>query len=592
MSQGAAESAPSHALNMALGLLQSHDWPTRLRLWSGLTLFAFVTTHLTHHALGLVSLGTMERALEFFLRIWTTRTGEAVLGTALAVHLTLVSAKMVSRTTLRMPAVEWVRLVLGLLTLTLLSVHLASNIYLYEVLELPHGYAPYLLKIWPWAWPLQFVLMVSAWSHGCIGIHLWLRLRPGYRRLQPVWLGLAVLVPALALTGLLSAAEVSHARALDPKWVKDNLEDFAYTADVGSRLMRMNLILVAGIACLIAGAQGLRQLLILRNRRRGVRIRYPGRDVLVPRGSTVLEASRMHGIPHASICGGRGRCSTCRVRVSGGGAWLAPAGEDELKVLARIGAPENVRLACQVRCEGDLEVVPLVPPTVGPDAARPQGRFMFGTEIDIAILFSDIRGFTRLSEHTLPYDVVHLLNQYFETMSEAIESHQGHVDKFIGDGLMALFGLRQGPAAGCRSALAAAREMATRLVELNERLAHTLPEPLQIGIGIHAGSAIVGEMGHKTAAAVTAVGDAVNTASRVEGLTKKTGTQLVVTARVAELAGVDLTAFKRFRAAVKGKAEPLHIYAVPSALDLPEWLTRPPKRLSFERQPAAGPAGG
>lgn len=551
-------------------------------------MFAFVATHLTHHALGLVSLGTMERGLDFFLGVWTTRTGQVVLGTALAVHLTLVSAKVVTRTTLRMPAVEWVRLVLGLLTLTLLTVHVASNIYLYWVLELPHGYAPYLLNIWPWVWPLQFALLVSAWPHGCIGIHLWLRLRPAYRRLQPLWLAIAVMVPVLALTGLLSATEVVHVRALDPKWVKDNLEDFTYTADVGTRLLRINLILVAGIVCLIAGAYSLRYLLMLRKRRRGVRIRYPGREVLVPRGSTVLEASRMHGIPHASICGGRGRCSTCRVRVSAGAETLAPANEDELKVLRRIGAPEQVRLACQIRPEHDLDVVPLVPATVGPDAARPQGRFVFGTEIDIAILFSDIRGFTSLSEHTLPYDVVHLLNQYFETMSEAIEVHHGHVDKFIGDGLMALFGLSQGPAAGCRNALAAAREMAIRLAELNGRLAHTLPEPLRIGIGIHAGSAIVGEMGHKTAAALTAVGDAVNTASRVEGLTKKTGTQLVVTARVAELAGVDLTAFKRFRAAVKGKIEPLQIYAVPSALDLPEWLTRPPTGSSSMRRADAG----
>jgi adenylate cyclase len=255
--------------------------------------------------------------------------------------------------------------------------------------------------------------------------------------------------------------------------------------------------------------------------------------------------------------------------------------------LRRIGAPERVRLACQVRCERDLEVMPLVPPNVGPDAARPQGRFVFGTELDIAILFSDIRDFTRLSEQTLPYDIVHILNQYFEAMSEAIEAHDGHLDKFIGDGLMALFGLRQDTALGCRNALAAAREMSVRLAELNARLGHSLREPLRIGIGIHAGPAVVGEMGHKTATSLTAVGDAVNTASRVEGLTKQAGAQLVVTARVADLAGVDLSGFSRIRAAVKGKEEELDVYAVPSAQDLPEWLTQPAEPRASDHSPAA-----
>ena len=317
-----------------------------------------------------------------------------------------------------------------------------------------------------------------------------------------------------------------------------------------------------------------------------MRIRYPGQEVIVPRGTTVLEASRMHGIPDASVCGGRGRCSTCRIRILSGYEAIVPASEDELKVLRRIGAPDRVRLACQVRCERELEVVPLVPPNVGPDAARPQGRFVFGTELDIAILFSDIRDFTRFSEQTLPYDIFHILNQYFEAMSEAIEAHGGHLDKFIGDGLMALFGLRQGAAMGCRSALAAAREMSVRLADLNARLSHSLREPLRIGIGIHAGPVVVGEMGHKTATSLTAVGDAVNTASRVEGLTKQTGTQLVVTARVADLAALDLSGFRRIRAAVKGKEEELDVYAVPSAQDLPEWLTQPATPQAGDMPPA------
>ncbi|MFI5399589.1 MAG: adenylate/guanylate cyclase domain-containing protein [SAR324 cluster bacterium] len=574
MSQASPAGSPRRKALAGLRLY-GHDWPTRLRLLSGLTMLTFVTTHLTFHAMGLVSLGVMERGLNVFLGFWTSGTGEAVLGTALGVHLTLVLTRVVQRTTLRLPAVEWLRLVLGLLTLFLLTVHVASNYLLYEVLELSHGYAEYLLNVWPWAWPLQFLLLVSAWTHGCIGVHMWLRVRAGYRRVQWLALGIAVLLPAAALAGLLAGAEVSRVRALDPAWVKDMTEEFAGVPDLAERLARLDLSLVLALASLVTAVFTLRALRVWRTSRHGVRLVYPGREVVVPRGTTVLEASRMHGIPHASVCGGRGRCSTCRVRVVSGYESLPPTSEDETKVLRRINAPANVRLACQVRCESELEVFPLVPPTAGPDAARPQGRFVFGTERDIAILFSDIRGFTRMTEQSLAYDTVHILNQYFEAMSQAVQLHHGYVDKFIGDGMMALFGLNEGAPAACRHAMGAAREMAERLEALNGRMSHTLFEPLRIGIGIHTGPAIVGEMGNKTATSLTALGDSVNTASRVEGLTKRLGIQLVITPRVAELAGVDLGGFKRFSAAVRGKAEPLTVIAVPSALDLPAWVGQP-----------------
>ena len=555
--------------------LRGHDWSTRLRLASGLTMLTFVTSHLAFHAMGLVSLGVMERGLYAFLGFWTSTPGEVVLGGALGTHLALVLTRVVQRTTLRLPVVEWLRLVLGLLTLFLLCVHVASNILLYWVLELSHGYAEYLLNVWPWAWPLQFLLLVSAWTHGCIGVHLWLRVRAGYRRVQTYLLGFAILLPAAALTGLLAGNEAAHVRALDPAWAKDHTGEFADVPHLAERVTRLNLSLALALLVLVAAVFALRALLVWRKARRGVLLKYPGRQVTVPRGTTVLEASRMHGIPHASICGGRGRCSTCRVRVVSGFESLPPASDDEMKVLRRIGAPANVRLACQMRCESELEVFPLVPPTAGPDAARPQGRFVFGTERDIAILFSDIRGFTRMSEQTLAYDTVHTLNQYFEAMSQAIELHHGYVDKFIGDGLMALFGLDEGAAAACRHALGAAREMAERLEALNARLSHTVREPLRIGIGINAGPAIVGEMGNKAATSLTALGDSVNTASRVEGLTKRLGIQLVITPRVGEMAGIDLSGFQRMSASVRGKAEPLAVVAVTSALDLPDWLSQP-----------------
>ena len=123
--------------------------------------------------------------------------------------------------------------------------------------------------------------------------------------------------------------------------------------------------------------------------------------------------------------------------------------------------------------------------------------------------------------------------------------------------------------AGCRAALAAARLMSERLVELNEALHAELAEPLRIGIGLHAGPAIVGEMGYGNAAALTAIGDAVNTASRLEALTKEYECELIVSAEVILRAGLDRNDFAWHETDIRGKQERLAIAVLASAQDLP-----------------------
>ena len=184
-------------------------------------------------------------------------------------------------------------------------------------------------------------------------------------------------------------------------------------------------------------------------------------------------------------------------------------------------------------------------------------------------MFADIRGFTALSEGRLPYDVVFILNRYFAAMGRAVESAGGRVDKFVGDGVMALFGVEEDSASGCRAALAAARLMSERLVELNELLSTELSEPLRIGIGLHAGPAIVGEMGYGDASAITAIGDLVNTASRLEALTKEYAAELVVSMEVVTLAGLDLPGGRRDDIDIRGRRERLAIAVFESARELP-----------------------
>src|SRR5262249_7709615 len=242
--------------------------------------------------------------------------------------------------------------------------------------------------------------------------------------------------------------------------------------------------------------------------------------------------------------------------------------EQDRKVLDRVGAPPNVRLACQTRPTANVAVVPVLPPTASPRDAQPRPGYLQGHEEEIAVLFADLRAFTRMAEHKLPYDVVFLLNRYFRAMGTAVEAAGGRLDKLIGDGVMALFGVGGRPTDGCRRALAAARRMSEGMRELNRSLANDVAEPLRIGIGIHAGPAIVGEMGHGRATSVTAVGDTVNTASRLETLTKEYNCQLVISDAVARYAQIDVEGFERHDIEIRGRLEPLTIRVIGDAQSL------------------------
>jgi adenylate cyclase len=157
-----------------------------------------------------------------------------------------------------------------------------------------------------------------------------------------------------------------------------------------------------------------------------------------------------------------------------------------------------------------------------------------GERRQVAILFSDIRDFTRRSEAMTPERLIDMLNQYFTEMTDVVHDNDGTVDKFIGDGLMAFFGAPQQLENPAQRAVEAALQMLKRLESLNARLVAQGHEALRIGIGIHVGEVIIGHVGSASRHEYTAIGDAVNTASRVEGLTKDAGYPLLVTLPVYE----------------------------------------------------------
>lgn len=547
----------------------------RLRQASGLVLVTFVASHLLNHAAGILSLEAMEAGRVAFSAVWGGVVGQIALYCGLGVHIAVALIALYRRRTLRLRGWEWAQLLLGLAVPVLLLEHAIGTRLGSEIFGLEPDYRFLQYLYWvaePRLGATQAALLLVAWAHGCIGLHYWLRTKPWYGRALPWAFALAVLLPALSLAGFVSSGVRAGALAADPAWVEAVYAAARFEPAAGpfvSYWTNAGLIAFAG---LVGGTLGLRWFVRAARRpgRKPVLTYGDGRRVPIEPGATVLETSRAHGIPHASVCGGRGRCSTCRVRLGAGAEALPPPSPAEARVLERIGAPPTVRLACQIRPAASLEVTPLLPPQAGPQDGFRQPDTSHGREREVAILFADLRGFTRLAEHKLPYDVVFLLNRYFQAMGEAVERCGGRVDKFLGDGVMALFGIDRPPAEAARQALAAARGMAAALEEINRSMAGDLPEPLRMGIGIHLGPAIVGEMGHGATRSVTAIGDAVNTASRLEGLTKEFGVQLVVSDDLAARAGVDLSGFAGRPMAVRGKREPILVRAIPAAAELPE----------------------
>jgi adenylate cyclase len=547
------------------------------RLWSGVILFVYVTTHLLNHAAGLISLNAAEMGRAVSLVIWRNWLGTALLYGALITHVALTLWGLYVRRSLRMRASEGIQTALGFAIPTLLIQHIIGTRLVSDYFGITDSYTYAMLTYWhlvPTYGVQQAVLLVIAWVHGCIGLHMWLRFKPWYPRARNGLLTGALLVPVLSLLGFNQMGHEIEFLLTQPGWLERTFASVGLPNDPAVRFYNMQLfqtrIVLLSILALAIGARLIRAWIL---RRRGlVRLVYPGPQMVdVVRGTSVLEASQLAGLPHASVCGGRGRCSTCRIRIGATSVDLPAPTDQEKKVLARVAAAPNVRLACQLRpAPGQIEVTPLLPPTASAREAYRRPAYLQGREDEIAILFADLRAFTKFSEHKLPFDVVFVLNRYFQAMGSAVEEAGGHLDKFIGDGVMALFGIGTSREQGCREALSAARAMSEKLDELNVSLASDLKQPLRIGIGIHAGPAIVGEMGYGRTTHVTAIGDTVNTASRLEALTKPLKAQIVVSEIVGTYAGVDLSGLASQEMKVRGRKQPLKIRYAASASEIPE----------------------
>ncbi len=531
-----------------------------LRLASGLTLFAYVSTHLANHAVGLISLEAAEAVRLAFIAFWRNLPVSALLYSALTAHIALAFVALYERRSFRMPPLEWIRLTLGFSIPLLLASHFAGTRLAHELYGINDSYSRITYQLWSSDGGLwQLALIIAAWAHGSFGIHLVVRHRPAYRRRFHYFFAAATLLPVLAFLGFIAMARASALRLP----VGNEL-----ILVQGVTLGRIQHGLVAFFLVLLAMMFAMHWVRSCSEQRRSgfVTLAYPEREVRVPRGWSVLEASRAHAIQHLSLCGGRARCSTCRIRVSGPEAHCPPPGPNERRTLQRIGNPEGVRLACQLHPTGDIGVIPLLLPAGSGAVVLNDAAAVL--EKDMVILFIDLRRWTGLAERHLPFDLVYLLEQYFAAVGDAVREAGGIPNQFIADSVMALFGLDEDLAVACRKAVLAARDVEVRMSSLNERLEKDFGQAVGYGMGIHAGHAAVGEVGYRDTRTLTAVGDVVNIASRLQELTREFGVPLVISEDAARAAGLNVSPFAPRKLQIRGRSTPLVVYAVDSVSTL------------------------
>ena len=507
----------------------------KLRMASGLILFTYIGAHLINHALGLISLDTAEAGMSIAVEVWYSTPGTLVLYGAFAVHFMMALFAVYERRTFRLPPLELLRIVLGFTMPILLIGHAASTRLAYEMFGLSSDYTRVVSNLWATGsqgW--QLGLMAPGWLHGCLGLHFAFSRRGWYRQFRFVLFSAALLLPVLAALGFIAMGkELAHSPAAAAEALQflspENAVQRLAIAQWKDNLLNWYFSII-GCAFI---AREIRNL-VERRKKRLVSLSYPGQTVRVPRGWSVLEASRSFHLAHAAMCGGRARCSTCRVRVTSGQEACPPPADDEAATLERIGAPSDVRLACQLRPFGDISVVPMV------RTARPiyrTGAPQRGGERDIVVVFCDFRNREELARDHLPQDLLYMLTLYAEGVGNAVRACGGTLSYVEFDSICALFGHEDGanPAQG---ALRAAGAIEGVIADLNNRLGVQSGQRVKVAVSIHAGRAAIGEIGSSDPPVLMAVGEAIDGAHALRKAAADAGKAFAISEKVYAEAGV------------------------------------------------------
>lgn len=348
----------------------------RLRLATGLVLMAFVTGHMANLMLGMHSLAAMENWRPWLMGPWRSVPGQVLLVCSALIHLALGVWAMAARRSAAMTTTDWVQLCLGLATPPLLLNHAIVMHMAGEVTpDFDATFGQMLAVYWSFSPGYAFqqlAVVMVVWIHAAVGLYSWLVLKPVWQRIGGFLLPLLFAVPILALLGFAEAGrEVLDRLANDPAWRAHITANLRRVVAVTDPLNALQVKVLAAYAVAVVAAAAVFIARVLRSRSR-VSVAYDdGLSAQGRRGLSLLELARLSDVPHASVCSGRGRCGTCRVRIDAGAGELSPLGEDERRALARVGAGAGERLACQARVIGaGVVATRVLPPYADASAAR------------------------------------------------------------------------------------------------------------------------------------------------------------------------------------------------------------------------------
>ncbi len=351
-----------------------------LRIITGLVLFLYVATHLANLGFGLVSIEMMDRMRGPLMAPWSNLLGELALTASMLVHIVLGLRSLYLRGTLRMSKTDTVQFITALLIPPLLIPHIVGTMVAAKQFGILPSYAGLSAYFWIYE-PLeglrQVLVLVVTWVHGCVGLFTWLRIQSWWDRIAPYCYPLAVAIPVVALLGFVQAGN----EAINPpeptaaagyeveQTAEDNLPVSApVTQEALDTLYEIRDTMI-GIYLAPLALTLVARYFRSRRFRSVLQISYAkGPAFEHDTGLSLLEIATVHGVPHANLCRGRGRCGTCRVKILEAESELPLASDLEKKTLTRVHAPDGARLACQlVPGKGSIKVERLLPPYIQPE---------------------------------------------------------------------------------------------------------------------------------------------------------------------------------------------------------------------------------
>ncbi len=527
-------------------------------------MFSYVFLHLGNHILGLISIEAMEIMRSFMTRIIRNPIGTSILAISILIHFSIAMKALYHQSFMHLARWQQLQLASGIVMILLLIPHVVPVRGYYHGFEVDTTYPLILQKIWLDVGELvrQFALLIVTWLHVCLGLHYWLKTKSWYRKNLYWSYALAIVWPVLALIGFIQAGYEAFEYDI-PELDNPEISGLIQTIQLSL------LWFVIGMSILMLVLKQIHRRIVLRDSCCNISINQ--RRLTAAPGMSILNNLRFADMAHPSVCGGRARCTTCRVKVDEGIENLDSVGELEALALKRIKAPPNVRLACQATLKGDVRLTPLLPADATMKLAQPTGG-VSGEEKQVVAMFVDLRESTKLAEDKLPYDVLFILNEFFTEMSKSLHLSNGHYAQFAGDGLMALYGLQTDLKTGCINALRGAVDMLDRIDALNDKMQSDLEQPLMIGIGLHCGEAIVGSMGPPKSPNYSAIGDNINIAARLEAQSKNLSCKVVISKELLDQTDLDYGHLTATRISIRGRESGMTVYPITEKGQLTELL--------------------